>query len=73
MTVIEIRLPDDAAERLKMLAKSRGRSIDGLVEEMSRQAISIWDAEFRFRALAASADRKAALAVLDRLHADDGN
>jgi predicted transcriptional regulator len=73
MTVLTIRLPDDTAERLKVLAKSRGLSVNKLVEEMSTQAISAWDTEIRFRTLAASADRTAALAVLDRLDAEDRN
>lgn len=73
MTVLTIRLPDDTAERLKVLAKSRGLSVNKLVEEMSTQAISAWDTEIRFRMLAASADKKAALAVLDRLDAEDRN
>lgn len=66
-----ISLPDDIAQRLTLLAQSRGLSVNKLVEEMSTQAISAWDTEIRFRTLAASADRGAALAVLDRLDAED--
>lgn len=39
-----------------------------LIEEMSTQAIAAFDAETRFRALAAQGDRAVALAVLDRLN-----
>ncbi|MDY6891096.1 MAG: CopG family transcriptional regulator [Pseudomonadota bacterium] len=71
MTTLTIRLPDDTAERLKSLAKSRGISTNKLVEEMSAQALAAWDTENHFRAMAATGDVKQALAILDRLDADD--
>lgn len=67
MSTLTIRLPDDTAERLKLLAKSRGLSVNKLIEQMSAQALAAFDTETRFRALAAKADRQAALAILDRL------
>lgn len=67
MSTLTIRLPDNTAERLKSLARSRGLSVNKLVEELSTQAISAFDAETRFRALAAQGDKAAALAILDRL------
>jgi predicted transcriptional regulator len=71
MSTLTIRLPDDAAERLKGLAKQRGMSVNKLVERMTYEAIASFDTESRFRALAAAADVPAALAVLDRLDRDD--
>lgn len=71
MSTLTIRLPDDAAERLKGLAKQRGMSVNKLVERMAYEAIASFDTESRFRALAATADGPAALAVLDRLDRDD--
>lgn len=71
MRTLTIRLPDDTAERLKLLAKSRGLSTNKLVEEMSTRALAAWDTENHFRAMAASGDIKQALAILDRLDADD--
>ena len=71
MTTLTIRLPDDTAERLKSLAKSRGLSTNKLVEEMSDRALAAWDTENHFRAMAATGDVKQALAILDRLDADD--
>ena len=65
MSTLTIRLPDPTASRLKQVAHSRGLSMNKLIEEMSTQAIAAFDAETRFRALAAQADRAAALAVLD--------
>ncbi|MEF8982617.1 CopG family transcriptional regulator [Thiohalorhabdus sp.] len=71
MTTLTIRLPNDKAERLKALAKSRGVSVNKLMEEMSTQALTEWDVESRFRAMAARADSREALAVLDRLDRAD--
>ncbi|MBP7468986.1 MAG: ribbon-helix-helix protein, CopG family, partial [Thauera sp.] len=67
------RLPDDTAARLKDLARSRGQSMNKLIEELSAQALAAWDTENRFRAVAATGDVRAALAVLDRLDAADRN
>ena len=67
MSTLTIRLPDDTAERLKTLARSRGISMNKLIEEMSAQALTAFDAETRFRVLASQGDRDAALAILDRL------
>jgi predicted DNA-binding protein len=67
VSTLTIRLPESTAERLKSLARSRGISMNKLIEEMSTQAIAAFDAETRFRALASQGDREAALAILDRL------
>ena len=69
MSTLTIRLPDDTAERLKSLAQSRGLSMNKLVEQLSAHALSAWDTENHFRALAATGDVRKALAVLDRLDA----
>jgi len=67
MSTLTVRLPDDTTERLKLLAHSRGLSVNKLIEELSAQAISSFDAEARFRAMAARADTAKAKAILDRL------
>lgn len=67
MSTLTIRLPDDTAERLKSLARSRGLSVNKLIEEMSAQALAAFDAETRFRTLAAQGDTQQALIILDRL------
>ncbi len=67
MSTVTLRLPDDTAERLKQIAKSRGISLNKLMEELGTAAVAAHDTEVRFRALAAGANRKRALAVLDRL------
>ena len=71
MSTLTIRLPDDTADRLKALAQSRGISVNKLFEELSTQAITAWDVENRFRAMAAQGERDTALAVLERLDRDD--
>ena len=42
-----------------------------LVEQLSAHALSAWDTENHFRAMAATGDVRKALAVLDRLDAAD--
>jgi predicted nucleic acid-binding protein len=64
-------LPDDTAERLKALARSRGLSQNKLVEELSAQALSAWDTENHFRALVATGNVQQAMAILDRLDAEE--
>lgn len=71
MSTLTIRLPDNTADRLKSLARSRGLSVNKLVEEMSAQALAAWDTENRFRALAAQGDVSHALAILERLDEAD--
>ena len=67
MSTLTIRLPNDTHDRLKQLAAMRGMSLNKLMEELSIQTLSGFDAETRFRALAAQADPQRALAILDRL------
>jgi predicted transcriptional regulator len=67
MSTLTIRLPGNTTDRLKSLARSRGLSVNKLMEEMSAQALAAWDTENRFRSLAAQGDVQQALAILDRL------
>jgi len=60
-------LPDDTAQRLKSLARSRKLSVNKLIEELSAQAITAFDVEMQFKMLAASGNPQQALAILDRL------
>ncbi|MFI4939941.1 MAG: CopG family transcriptional regulator [Burkholderiales bacterium] len=72
MTTLTIRLPENTASRLKSLARSRGLSVNKLMEEMSAQALAAWDTENRFRTLAMQGDVQAALDILDRLDSQTG-
>ncbi len=67
MKTLTIRVPDDLAERLKDAAGSRGMSVNKILTEISLQALAAYDAETRFRLMAAEADIPAAQALLDRL------
>lgn len=69
MATMTIRLPDNKHERLKKLAEQRGVSLNKLFEEWSTMALSEFDAETRFRLLAAKGDTKRALRILDKLDA----
>lgn len=73
MSTLTIRLPDDTVERLKALARSRGLSMNKLVEELSAQALAAWDTENHFRTMAATGNVQHALTILDRLDAQDRN
>lgn len=70
MATLTIRLPDDKHERLKLLAKRKRVSINKLIEEFSTQALAEFDAETRFRALAAQGAVVSGLDVLDRLDSE---
>lgn len=67
MATLTIRMPDDKHNRLKALAQYRHVSVNKLVEELSTQALTEFDSEVRFRALAARGNTAAGLNLLDRL------
>jgi len=67
MATLTVRLPDDKHSRLKALAKHRHISVNKLIEELSTQALSEFDSEIRFRALAASGKIERGLELLDKL------
>ena len=69
MSVMTIRLPDATHERLRQLARTRGVSLNKVVEDLATRALTEHDLEARFRARAGRGDRAAALALLDRLDA----
>jgi predicted DNA-binding ribbon-helix-helix protein len=67
MSVLTIRVPDGKHQRLKNLAKSRGISVNKLIEELSTVALAQHDAEMRFRVLAARGSAARGLSLLERL------
>lgn len=69
MSTLTIRLPDDKHARLRQLAKHREISVNKLIEELATISIVEFDAESRFRALAAKGSPKEGLAILDKLDA----
>lgn len=71
MSTLTIRMPDATHARLRDLARTRGVSINKLIEEMATATLSAHDAEVRFRLMAARGKPGKALAILDRLDAAD--
>jgi hypothetical protein len=67
MNTLTIRITDDLANRLKSAARARRISVNKLITEISVQALTAYDAETRFKAMASGADIPGALKVLDRL------
>jgi predicted transcriptional regulator len=59
MAALTVRLPDDKHQRLKALAKSRGRPLNSLIDEMTTLMLAEFDAETRFRLRAARGSGKA--------------
>lgn len=69
MSTLTIRLPDDKHLCLRKLAAHRSISVNKLMEELATISIAEFDAETRFRALAARGSVKKGLAILDKLDA----
>lgn len=71
MATLTIRMPEDKANRLKDLAKSRGISVNKLIEEWATMGIAEFDAHASFLARAARGSRERGLAALRELEARD--
>ena len=71
MSTLTIRMPEDKANRLKDLAKSRGISVNKLIEEWATMGIAEHDAHASYLARAARGSRDRGLAALDMLDARD--
>jgi predicted transcriptional regulator len=69
MAAFMVRIPDDKHDRLKELAKARGISLNKLMEELSTIALAEFDAETRFKAMAAQGNPPRGMAILDKLDA----
>lgn len=69
MTTLSIRLPDDMAEKLKSIAKTREISLNKLIFELSAQALAEDEAKQRFLAAQLRGSKERALKMLDELDA----
>ena len=69
MSTLTLRIPDDKHARLRRMAETRGVSMNRLVDEWATIALTQFDAETRFRALAAGGRPARGLALLDKLDA----
>jgi len=67
MSTLTIRIPEDKHDRLRSLAKARGMSINRLMDELATSALTQYDTETRFQALAQRGSRKRGLALLNKL------
>lgn len=67
MSTLTIRLPDAKHERLKTLARTRGVSVNKLVEEWATVALAQQDAENRYRLRSGRGRPERGLALLDEL------
>ncbi len=69
MATLTIRLPDEKHNRLKELAQSKGISVNKLIEELSTIALTEFDANTRFKAMAATGNPEEGLRILAKLDA----
>jgi hypothetical protein len=67
MGTVTVRLPDDTHRRVKELAASRKTSINKLYEEFTIMALSAFDAENRFKAMAGKGNTMRGLELLKKL------
>jgi hypothetical protein len=67
MSTLTIRLPDTKHQRLKAFARSRGISLNKLVEEWATTALAQLDTENRYLLRAARGRPEDGLALLDKL------
>ena len=69
MATLTIRLPADRHARLRQLARRRGVSVSKLLHDLSSSGLAQFEAEGRFRELAAGGSPKRALKLLDKVDA----
>ena len=69
MSTLTIRLLDTKHERLKAYARTRGVSVNKLVEELATVALAQPDAENRYRLRSARGKPEVGLRLLDKLDA----
>lgn len=67
MSTLTVRIPEAKHERLRRLADSRGLSMNKLMDELATVALAQYDAEVRFRAMAARGSVERGLKLLDKL------
>ena len=67
MSTLTIRLPDTKHQRLKAFARTRGVSLNKLVEEWATVALAQLDTENRYRLRAARGRPEMGLALLGKL------
>ncbi|MEH2256265.1 toxin-antitoxin system HicB family antitoxin [Nostoc sp.] len=67
MATLTIHLPDDKHNTLKELAQAKGISVNKLIEELSTIALAEFDANTRFKTMAATGNPEEGLRILAKL------
>jgi len=67
MATLTVRLPDDKHERLKILAKQRGVSLNKLMDEMATRLLTEYDTYTRFKIRASRGSVERGLKLFDKL------
>jgi plasmid stability protein len=67
MATLTVRLPDDKHNRLRIMAKQRGVSLNRLMDELATTALTEFDTSTRFKIRASHGSRKKGLRLLDKL------
>jgi predicted transcriptional regulator len=67
MATLTLRIPDDKHARLRELARRRHISVNKLLEELSTAGLAEFDAETRFRAMAARGSTAKGMKALEKL------
>ena len=75
MSALTVRLSDDKHQRLKALARSRGTTLNRLIDEMATQMLTEHDAELRFqlRAARGAGQEQRALELLNKATQSSGS
>lgn len=71
MSTLTLRIPDAKYERLKNYAKSKEISLNKLFDEFATIALTQYDAQVRFKMMAAKGDKKRGLVLLDKIDAQE--
>lgn len=67
MATVTVRLPDDKHERLKILARQRGISLNKLMDEMATRLLTEYDTYTRFKIRASRGSAERGLKLFDKL------
>jgi len=67
MSTLTVRLPDDKHERLKILARQRGISLNKLMDEMATRLLTEYDTYTRFKIRASRGSIERGLELFDKL------
>ncbi|MFM9102252.1 MAG: toxin-antitoxin system HicB family antitoxin [Cyanobium sp.] len=75
MSALTVRLSDDKHQRLKALARSRGTTLNRLIDERATQMLTEHDAELRFqlRTARGAGQEKHALELLTKATQSSGS